>query len=69
MSLLELILMKKKINIFKAINEIQRHIKKSSKKSLTDKISKKFLELEFELNHSIKSKALTYVVKKILSSL
>ena len=48
---------------------MQRHIKKSSKKSLTDKISKKLLELEFELNHSIKSKALTYVVKKILSSL
>ena len=40
-------------NIFKAINEIHRHIKASTKKSLIDKISKRLLELEFESNHSI----------------
>ena len=45
-------------NIFKAINKIHRHIKRSSKKSLIDKISKRLLELKFELNHSIKAKAI-----------
>ena len=34
----------KDFNIFKPINEIYRHIKKSSKKSLIDKISKRLLE-------------------------
>ena len=38
-------------NIFKAINQIHRHIKKSTKNSLIDKISKRLLELEFKLNH------------------
>ena len=32
----------KDFNIFKAINEIHSHIKKSTKKSLADKISKRF---------------------------
>ena len=41
-------------NIFKEINKIHRHIKKSSKKSLIDKISKRLLELEFVENNSIK---------------
>ena len=45
-------------NIFKEINKIHRHIKKSSKKSLIDKISKRLLELESVENHSIKSKCL-----------
>ena len=44
----------KDFNILKAINEIYRHIKNSSKKSLIDKISKRLLELEFKSNHSIK---------------
>ena len=52
-------------NIFKAINEINRHIEKSTKKSLIDKISKRLLELEFKSDYSIKSKALKYVVKKL----
>ena len=56
----------KDFNILKAINEIYRHIKKSSKKSLIDKISKRLLELEFKSNHSIKSKCLKWVVKNIL---
>ena len=36
-------------NIFKEINKIHRHIKKSSKKSLINDLSKRLLELE--LNH------------------
>ena len=55
-------------NIFKAINEIYRHIKESTKKSLIDKISKILLELEFKSNHSITTKALKRVVKKVLLS-
>ena len=43
----------KGLNILKTINEIYSHIKKSSKKSLIDKISKILLELEFKSNHSI----------------
>ena len=56
-------------NIFREINKIHRHIKKSSKKSLIDKISKKLLELEFVKNHSIKSKCLKWIVEKILPTL
>ena len=56
-------------NIFKSINEIQRHIKKSSKISLIDKISRRLLELEFKSNHSIVTKELKRVVKKILPTL
>ena len=52
-------------NIFKAINEIYRHIKKSTKKPLIDKISKRILELEFKSNYLI-IKALKRVVKKVL---
>ena len=59
----------KDFNIFKEINKIHRHIKKSSKNSLIDKISKRLLELEFKTNHSIKSKCLKWVVKKILPTL
>ena len=53
-------------NIFKEINKIHRHIKKSSEESLIDKISKRMLELEFVHNHSIKSKCLKWIVRKIL---
>ena len=55
-------------NIFRAINEIHRHIKKSTKKSLIDKISNRLLKLEFKLNHSMITKALKRVkkVKKVL---
>ena len=45
-------------NIFRETNKIHRHIKKSSKKSLLDKISKRLLELTFVTDHSIKSKYL-----------
>ena len=53
----------KGFNIFKALNEIHRHIKKSIKKSLTDELSNKLLRLEFKSNNSIKAKCLKYVVK------
>ena len=46
------------------MNEIYRHIKKSTKKSLIDKISKRLLELEFKSNHSIITKTSKRVVKK-----
>ena len=54
------------LNIFKEINKIHRHIKKSTKKSLIDNLSKRLLRLEFKSNHSIKSKCLKWIVKKIL---
>ena len=44
----------KNFNVFKEINKIHRHIKKSSKKSLIDKISKRLLELEFKQHNAIK---------------
>ena len=53
------------LNIFTEINKIHRHIKKSSKKSLIDKISTRLLELQFVDNHSIKSKFLKWIVRKI----
>ena len=60
-------------NIFKEINKIHRHIKKSTekstKKSLIDDLLKRFLKLEFKSNHSIKSKCLKWIVNKILPTL
>ena len=53
-------------NIFTAINKIHRYIKKSTKKSLIDKISKSLLKLEFKSNHSMITKALNIVVRKVL---
>ena len=53
-------------SIFKSINEIHRHIKNSTEKSLTGKISERILELQFKSNHSIITKALKRVVKKVL---
>ena len=48
------------------ISKIHNFIIESTKKSLTDNISKILLELEFKSDHLIKSKALKYVVNKIL---
>ena len=64
-------------NIFKAKNEIFRHIKESIKKltenstktSLINELSNKLLSLEFKKNNSIKAKCLKYVVTKILTNL
>ena len=45
---------------------IKEAIKKQTKKSLIDDLSKRLLELEFKSNYSIKSKCLKWVVKNIL---
>ena len=60
---------KNDFNIFKEINKIHRHIKKSSRQYLIDRISKRLLELEFKLNQLIKSKCLKWIVRKILPTL
>ena len=65
---------KKVFDFFKAINQIFRHIKQSSnqltkqstKKSLIEKILMRLLTLEFESYNKLKSKAIKYIVKKIL---
>ena len=57
------------LNISKVINKIHRHIKKSTKKYLIGKISKNLWELKFKSNHSIITKTLKRVVKKVLPSL
>ena len=60
-------------NIFREINKIHRHInkltKKQIKKSIIDNLSQRLLEREFVSNHSIKSKCLKWVVKKIFPTL
>ena len=66
MYLLELTPMKK---ISKEINKIHRHIKKSTKKTLIDGISKRLLELKLKSNHSIKLNVLKWIVKKILPTI
>ena len=45
---------------------ITESIKKQTKKSLIDDLSKRLLELELKSNHSIKSKCLNWAVKNIL---
>ena len=59
----------KNFNIFKEIKEIHRHIKKSCKKSLIDKIWKNPLELEFKSNDPIITKTLKRVGKETLPTL
>ena len=61
-------------DINRLINQIQTHIiestnkqtKVSTKKSLTDDLSKRLVELEFKSNHSIKSVCLKWIVENIL---
>ena len=45
---------------------IKEAIKKQTKKSLIDDLSKRLLELEIKSNHSMQSKYLKWVVKNIL---
>ena len=45
---------------------IKKQTEKSAKKLLLTELSKRLLELEFKSNHSIKSKYLKLIVKKIL---
>ena len=58
---------KENFDVFKAINEIFRHIKQSSiqltKKILIYTISTRLLGLEFKLDNTIKSKAIKYILK------
>ena len=51
-------------NINRVINLVFMHIKQSTKTSLIEDLSKRLLE--FKSNHSIKSKSLKWIVKKIL---
>ena len=43
---------------------IKKPTEKSTKKSLSDDLSKRLLELEFKSNHSVKTKCLKWIVKK-----
>ena len=59
--------------IYRLINQVRISIEqstiKSAKKSLIDDLSKRLLELAFKSNHSIKTKCLKWLVKKILPTL
>ena len=55
---------KKEFDISRAINEIFRQNKQSTKKTLINKILTRLLE--FTSNNKIKSKAMKFIVKKIL---
>ena len=48
---------------------IAESIKKQTRNSLIDDLSKRLPELEFKSNHSIKSKCLKWIVKKILPTI
>ena len=52
-------------DINRLIKQIYMHIIKSTKKSLFDDLSKRFSELEFKSNHSIKPKCLKWIVKNV----
>ena len=62
-SLLELILTKETLILW-AINEIFRHIKQSTKKTLINKLSTILLGLEFKSDNITKLKAIKFIVKK-----
>ena len=63
---------KEDFDIFKAISKIFKYIKQSSnqltKKTLIDRVSLRLLGLEFKSDTAIKSKAIKYIAKKILSN-
>ena len=48
------------------LNQLKNQLKNQPKKKLSSDLSKRLLELEFKSNHSIKSKCLKWIVKKIL---
>ena len=52
------------ITIFRAIIEIFRHIKQSTKKPLINKISTKLLRLKIKSVNIMKSKAMKFIMKK-----
>ena len=51
-------------DIFRAINQIFRHIKQSIKKTLVNKISVRLLGLEFKWDNILKTKTMKFIVKK-----
>ena len=57
---------KEDFDIFRAINEIFRHFKQSTKKTLMNKIPSRLLGLEFKSDNIIKSSAIKFIVKIIL---
>ena len=58
---------KEEFDIFKTANKTFSHIKQSTKKTLINKISTILLRLEFFKSDNItKSKAMKFIVKKIL---
>ena len=57
---------KEDFDIFRAVNEIFRHIKQSYKKTLISRISTRLLGLEFKSDNIIKSKAMEFIFNKIL---
>ena len=61
---------KEDFDIFRALNQIFRQIKQSTKKTLISKISTRLLgfksEIEFKSDNIIKSKATKFILKKIL---
>ena len=60
-------------NIFKEINKLHRHInrltKQQTKESIIDNLSQRLQEIVFFKNHSIKSKCLKWIVRRILPTL
>ena len=51
--------------IYNQIGELtKKFTEEATKKSLTDKFSRRLLELEFEESHSIKLKYLKFIVQK-----
>ena len=65
-SLLKLILTREDFDNFRTINEIFRHIKHLTKKTLINQTSTRLFALEFKSDNTGKSKAMKYIVKKIL---
>ena len=57
---------KEDFDIFLAINEMLRHIKQSTKKTLINKISTRLLRLKFKSDNVTKSKGTKFIVKKLL---
>ena len=58
---------KEDFNLFRTINEIFRHIKQSTKETLIKKILARLLRLESKSDDMIISKAIKFIVKKVLS--
>ena len=51
------------------IKSTKKQTEKSTKKPLIDDLAKRLLELGFKPNHSVKSKCLKWIVKKILPTI